>query len=485
MIKIHSDIQNFIKSLIKLVGIDSVVSESLLKKPDETDWRNRFYGESIAVVFPTSTEIVVKVVEFCNNSNISIIPQGGNTSLCGGSVPLTKSNKLQLILNLSKMNKILGFNHQNNIITVEAGCTLQTVANYANGNSLYFPLNIASKGSCQIGGNIATNAGGIHVIKYGTMRNLVLGLEAVLSDGTIVNQLNQLHKNNTNFDLKQLFIGSEGTLGIITKANLALYPQPLAFFTGFIGVDSIIQALDILNQFKAKSDICAFEIINKEAQDLYNNTFKNKQIPIQHEWVILFEAELFDLDITNNDYQIAQDKITLALISILQKQKINLDHIIIANNNKEREEFWHIRENIPLVEKTSGVAIKHDIAIPLNQISSFINKNIQNLDKNDALSKIPHKKIIFGHLGDGNLHYNIQFFTHDKLLIEKLEPEINQMVYDDLTEFGGTFSAEHGIGQLKTLCYQKYCDPASYKIAKQIKILLDPKSLLNPAKIFM
>jgi FAD/FMN-containing dehydrogenase len=479
--------QNFIIKITNIVGTSSIITDEQHKKSYETDWRKRFYGSAIAVVFPKSTHEIVLIVKLCNQSNISITPQGGNTSLCGGATPLQNNDIPQIIINLSKMNQIIDFDINNNSITIEAGCTLTQISNYALDHGLYFPLSIASEDSCQIGGNIATNAGGVHVIKYGSMRNLVLGLEVILPDGNIINQLHQLRKNNTNFDLKQLFIGSEGTLGIITKATLALYPKPLAFYTGLIGVTSISHALILLNQLKSHFNPCAFEIINKNTQDVYNDVFQDNLIPIHSEWLILFEIELFNLHTTsqqNHEYKYEGEMINDTIVAILQNQHINLNNVIIAQSNQEREQLWHIREHIPLAEHATGFAIKHDIALPISAIDEFISTNTQHLNNLNELQIIKHKLIIFGHLGDGNLHYNIQFTNHDKIQLAKLESKVNTIIYNDLIKYNGTFSAEHGIGQLKTSWYKQYSDQYAYNIAQSIKQLMDPKCLFNPNKIF-
>ncbi len=304
----------------------------------------------------------------------------------------------------------------------------------------------------------------MHVIKYGMMRDLVLGIEAILPDGSSVNQLNGLRKNNTYFDLKQLFIGSEGTLGIITQATLKLFPQPIQYTTVLCGVANLSTACHLLRHLTKKYSICAFEIINKLTQQIYNKHFKPAELKLSAPWLILFEiesGESFDLE-----------ELTL----ILSEQALDLHQVIVACNEKERKSLWAIRESIPLAEKMEGLAVKHDISLPISNIETFIAHNRETI-----LNKYPKAQIIiFGHLGDGNLHYNIQLNSFDALI----ENDINKLVYADVYKYAGSFSAEHGIGVLKKHWMAKYYDPVSYKLALSIKQLVDPNNILNPGKIF-
>ena len=365
------------------------------------------------------------------------------------------------------MNKIIEFDKNNSSLVVEAGCTLSQIQQFALSNNFYFPLKIASEGTCQIGGNVATNAGGINVLKYGTMRDLTLGLEAILPNGHIVNQLDKLRKNNTNFDLKQLFIGSEGTLGIITKIALKLFSKPNNHFTFFIAFDSLNNAIELLQQIKESNLLPnAFEIMNASTQRVYNLFNKNK-IPISGAWIILCEIEY------NNSAQ-------LDYIHEIFAQKINLiSELLIASNDTEQEYFWSIRENIPLAEKSYGNAIKFDISLPSSEVHNFVELNFHNLKKIEPqIDDI----IIFGHLGDGNLHYNIPL--NNLNLSESTIYMIQKIVYNDAVSLRGSISAEHGLGQLKTKWFEKYYDSSSYLLAKSIKNLLDPDNILNPGKVF-
>ncbi len=449
--------------LTAIVGKNHTITDPAQQLTYLTDWRGRYEGAALAVVKPQTTDQIVELIKLCQLNNISIIPQGGNTSLSGGATPLNQSDTRQIVINFSLMNKTLAIDTENNSITVQAGCTLAQIIKQAEAHQRYFPLSIASLDSCQIGGNIATNAGGIHVIKYGMMRDMVLGLEVVLADGKVLNELNSLRKNNSYLDLKQLFVGSEGTLGIITQAVLKLYPKPADHVTGLISVKAIPQAINLLNQLSAYFSVCAFEIIGKNMQDIYNANFSMNKLPLSDDWLILFELETNNMDGT---------------IDLLSKCELDTEQLIICDSQTSRQSLWQMRENLPVAEKMHGVAIKHDISLPISKIEQFIKQNEKKIKKSYPDAQI----IIFGHLGDGNLHYNVQLAMQAKTLAE--ESNMNQIVYTDVLNLGGSISAEHGIGQLKTFWYKQSADPVSYNLARQIKQQLDPNNLFNPNKIF-
>ena len=445
----------FYEKIRSLVGHEYFITNNL--EQYQKEWRNRYSFSSIGVVLPNSVSQIQNIVTLCQEFNVAIVPQGGNTSLCIQAIP-NGSNCPQLILNLKRLNKIIEVNQCNSSIKVEAGCILSKVQQVALQHDLYFPLSIGSEGSSQIGGNIATNAGGIHVLKYGMMRDLVLGLKVVDANGRLINMDNSLRKVNTNFDLKQLYIGSEGTLGIIVEANLKLFNIPKQLQTCLIGVATLNEAVNILNILKKQSDLFAFEIINQKAQMVYNLFFKNNQLPVSDSWLILCEVIAPTADVFYS---------------------INNDNIIIATNEIQRRALWLIRENIPLAEKKYGIAVKHDISLPIDKINDFVTQN-----QNHILDQYPEAElIIFGHLGDGNLHYNVKInnsnndFRYDEQII-------NNIVYTDVYKYNGSFSAEHGIGMLKAGLYKKYTDINSYFVAYNIKKLLDPNNLFNPSKIY-
>jgi FAD/FMN-containing dehydrogenase len=459
-----------LNQLYQICGQDNVIDNPQLTNPYTTDWRKRYHGSAIAVVFPRAQSQIQELVKFCQVQQIAIIPQGGNTSTCGAATPLSDYNKPQLIVNLQKMNKIISLDRDNYSLTVEAGCTLQQVQDYASVHGLYFPLSLASQGSCQIGGNLATNAGGVQVLKYGMIRDLTLGLRAVLANGEVLDGLTALRKDNTYLDLKQLLIGSEGTLGIITHATLKLFPIPPAYCTLMFPVSSIAQALQLLKQLKTyyTNNVSAFEIIKHDSWQIYQNYFDFKHEICNAPWSIICEIEV------NNDFVLEN------LLILLEQNEIDLNQSVIASSENERQLLWQLREQIPLAEKQYGYAAKHDISLPLSQIEEFVTINSAKLKEIE-----PHGYFsIFGHLGDGNLHYNFGLAGADSQQISELEQLVNPLVYQDVIAHGGSISAEHGIGQSKKKWFQQFCDPASYQLMQQFKQQLDPLNLLNPGKIF-
>lgn len=459
--------KHLILALSQICGSNNLLSDAALITPYSQDWRKRYYTQALAVALPQTTLQLQQLINYCRQQQIAIVPQGGNTSTCGASVPLAGYQQPQLIINLARMNKILTLNRDNLSLSVEAGCTLQQVQNYAAAQQLYFPLSLASQGSCQIGGNIATNAGGIQVLKYGMMRDLTLGLEVVLANGNILHRLHELRKNNMYLDLKQLFIGSEGTLGIISKAVLKLYPQPKDYCTLALGVTELASAMTLLNNLRQHylNNVSAFEIIKRDSLELYQRYFNDHWLELDHEWLIIAELE------TNGDFNQEQ------LLTILKPY--NLNNCLIASNLNERQQLWQLRERIPLAEKQHGFAAKHDISLPLNKIAEFLALNMPKLRQVAPDGYFS----IFGHLGDGNLHYNFGRHDADATNIQQLEALVTPLVYADIHALGGSIAAEHGIGYTKKTWLKQYSDPTSYKLYTDLKQLLDPQQLFNPGKI--
>ena len=464
-------IDPILNQLYQICGQDNVIDNPQLTNPYTTDWRKRYHGSAIAVVFPQTQLQIQELVRFCQAQQIAIIPQGGNTSTCGAATPLSDYNKPQLIVNLQRMNQIIDFDSANYSITVEAGCTLQQVQDYASEHGLYFPLSLASQGSCQIGGNLATNAGGVQVLKYGMIRDLTLGLRAVLANGEVLDGLTALRKDNTYLDLKQLLIGSEGTLGIITHATLKLLPIPPAYCTLMFPVSGIAQALQLLQQLKTyyTNNVSAFEIIKRDSWQIYQNYFDFKHEICDAPWSIICEIEI------NNDFALEN------LLTLLEQSEIDLNQSIVASSEQERQYLWQLREQIPLAEKQHGYAAKHDISLPLSQLEDFVTSTSAKLKEIEPRGYFS----IFGHLGDGNLHYNFGLAGADNKQIIELEQLVNPIVYQDVIARGGSISAEHGIGQSKKEWLQQFCDPVSYRLMLQLKQQLDPSNLLNPGKIFV
>ncbi len=456
--------QQFLNTLKNNISPNSIITDVNHKVKYETDWRGDFIASSICVIFPSSINEIQYIIKNCIKYNIKITPQGGNTSKCGAAVPNIDKDH-HIILNLSKLNKILDFDAQNKSICVESGCTLMQINKYLAHTNLFFPLNITPKESCQIGGNIATNAGGMNVLKYGMMRDITLGLEVILPNGNIINQLTTLRKNNTYIDLKQIFIGSEGTLGIITKAQLKLALKPHSKITFLIGAPTLNICNEILTILQINNlSVSAFEVLNKRIQEIHQQL--TKSLPITDEWLIIGSIDYF------TQHEIEHLHNALNNINAIK------DKIIIATSETEQEYIWSIRKNIPLIEKSYGNALKYDISLPIGNVENFINHNHKSL----LLINIDATQIIiFGHLGDGNLHYNIPLSTIPNNTNHEF---IHETIYSNVINHGGSISAEHGIGQLKNKWHKMFCDANSYNLTQSIKSLLDPLNIFNPGKVF-
>ncbi len=427
------------------------------------DQRKRYISENCVVVQPDSIEQIQNLVRFCTQHNICITPQGGNTGLVGGSVAYNG-----VILNMSRMNRIRSVNLADNSMTVDAGCVLQQVQIAAQQHQRFFPLSLASEGTCQIGGNIACNAGGLNVLRYGSMRDLVLGLEIVLPNGELLSHLAPLHKNTTSYELKHLFIGSEGTLGIITGATLKLFAPQQSLATAWIGVSDIKSAVHLLSQIKNQFDerLCSFELISDFALQL-SAQFSQISPPVQAPWHILIEL---------SDSLIIQDLVDL-LSEFLYKNQWN--NTVLAQSEQEQKQLWALRENISASQRILGANIKHDIAMPISHIADFIASCATDLSKHYPEIKL----VVFGHLGDGSLHYNT-FLPH--ILnneIYQYEDHINRIVYQQVLAHEGTIAAEHGIGSLKKHWLTHVRSATEIMLMKTIKAQLDPQNLFNPNKL--
>ncbi len=447
-----------------------VILDESAKQSYETDWRGRYSGSALAVVLPNSLEEVSTLVKLCHQYQLSIVPQSGNTSLCGASVPI--STIPSIIVNLSRLNRIREIDLENNTITVESGVILENLALLAQQHQRFFPLSMASEGSAQVGGIISTNAGGSAVIRYGNMRSLVMGLEVVLASGDVWTALNGLRKDNSGYDLKQLFIGAEGTLGLITAATLKLMPLPHTREVYWLTTDSLSSAVSTLSFLKnhVGENISAFEIMSSECLHLVGKHFPTLPIPAyqENQWAILVELEFFH-------HTTAHENIFMHCID-----NNLISNVVVALNQQQIMQCWAVREHIPLAEKTEGFSIKHDISLPISAISEFVDRAIAQVR-----ALIPGViTVCFGHLGDGNLHFN---FTNPSTMKKEtflsLSSAINDLVYDLVYEYRGSLSAEHGIGQLKIKDLIKYKSPLEMKLMRTIKTALDPLNLMNPGKL--
>ena len=441
----------------------------------EHDWRKRAQGKALAVVRPGSTAEVAAVVKACAAAGVSIVPQGGNTGLVVGSVP--DDSGTQIVLSLTRMNQVRAIDAANLTITVEAGCVLQNVQEAAEKAGFLFPLSLAAEGSCTIGGNLATNAGGTQVVRYGNTRDLCLGLEVVTPQGDVWHGLSGLRKDNTGYDLRNLFIGSEGTLGIITAATMKLYPAPAAQLTAWAAVpslDSAVQLLGLAHQHLG-AGLTGFEVMGQFALGLVDKHLPQLRVPLwrEHPYCVLLENS----DSESEDH--ARTRFEKLLESAFEQGLVS--DAVVAENLSQAHQLWHIRESIPLAQAEEGLNIKHDISLPVSGIPAFCAETDERLAR-----EIPGVRLVnFGHLGDGNLHYNVQVPEEGdpKAFLRDQEERVNHLVFDQVLKFGGSISAEHGIGSLKANTLPQYKDPVALSLMRSLKQALDPQNLMNPGRV--
>ena len=459
---------DLIPTLVGIVGAAQVLTEPADIAPFVTDWRGRYRGAARCVVRPGSVEDVAAVVRACVAAGVPIVPQGGNTSLCGAATPDAAGQAV--VLCLGRLNRVLAVDTGNNTITVEAGCTLAAVQEAAYAAGRLFPLALASEGSCQIGGNLSTNAGGVQVLRYGNMRELTLGLQVVLPSGEIWDGLRGLRKDNTGYDLKHLFIGAEGTLGVITAAVLKLYPLPARQTTGWLNVASPAIAVDLLTAAKGAFDaqLTAFELISETALNLVLRHIPGACRPSGvSPWYVL--AEFSDADPETVEQWLAA---RLADGAVMDGT--------LARSEAQARQLWALRENISEAQKIEGISIKHDIAVPVSRIPEFLHR------ADTALSEAyPGIRVVaFGHVGDGNLHYNLsKADAQDNAAFMAAQPRVNLLVHDLVHALNGSISAEHGLGQLKREEILRYKSPVEMALMRSIKQALDPAGLMNPGKL--
>ena len=467
--------QGLIDQFAAVLGNQYVLTEDQEKAPYLTDWRKRFTGKALAVLLPKTTKEVASIVKLCASNNIAIIPQGGHTGFCGGATP--DNTGKQVILNLKRMNQIREIDVANQTITLEAGCILQAVQEKVAAQDLLFPLSLGAEGSCLIGGNLATNAGGTNVLRYGNTRDLCLGLEVVTAQGDIWNGMKGLRKDNTGYDLRDLFIGSEGTLGIITAAVMKLYPMPISQWTTLVATDNIAATIALLNLFqkRANSLLTGFEMMTQESLALNEKHFPQMANPLKGNPPFTILIELSDHESEEHVRQLLEVILEEAFAGNL------ISDAVIASNLSQANSFWHMREHITLAQAQEGANLKNDITIPLSSLDRFINET-------DAMMRasFPGVRIInFGHLGDGNLHYNIAapLGTDPKIFNQNNEKAIYELVYTQVERCQGSISAEHGIGQLKLDDLRAHKGVVAHELMKTIKKALDPQNILNPHKV--
>ena len=464
---------DFHRELGLIIGASRVLVAADDVAPFCTDWRGRYSGNALCVALPGSTEEVAAVVRACVAAGVAVVPQGGNTGLCGGATP----TRGEVVVSLRRMNRIRAIDADNNSITVEAGCTLHAVQEAAREADRLFPLSLAAEGSATIGGNLSTNAGGVQVLRYGNARELTLGLEVVLADGRIWNGLRALRKDNTGYDLKHLFIGAEGTLGLITAATLKLFPRPRTHATAWVAVPDPASAVRLLGRLRdaAGDNVTAFEIVARPALELVLRHIPNARDPLlgKPAWQVLIE--LGGSSDMGGDLSATLER---ALEAAAEDGIVN--DAVLATSEAQTAALWALRENVSEAQKIEGISIKHDIAVPVSCIAEFIARADAALR-----AAFPEVRIIcFGHIGDGNLHYNqsrSDAQSNDEFIAQT--GAVNRIVHDLVHGLGGSISAEHGLGQLKREEVLRYKSQTEMDLMRAVKQALDPRGLMNPGKL--
>jgi FAD/FMN-containing dehydrogenase len=463
-----------IETLRSVVGPANVLTEGDLSAW-ELDWRKRERGRALAVVRPASTDEVAAVVRACAAAGTSIVPQGGNTGMVVGSTP--DASGTQVVLSLTRMNQIRKLDAANLTVTVEAGCVLQTLQTFCEDAGFLFPLSLAAEGSCTIGGNLGTNAGGTQVVRFGNTRELCLGLEVVTPQGEIWNGLTGLRKDNTGYDLRHLFIGSEGTLGVITAATLKLYPLPASTLTAYAAVpslDAAVQLLGLAHQHLS-AGLTGFEVMGQFALGLVVKHFPQQRVPFQESSPYCVVLENSDNDSEDHARQQFERLLEAAMESGC------VTDAVVAESVAQARALWHIRESIPLAQALEGLNIKHDISIAVSRIPEFVTET------DAALAQaFPGVRLVnYGHLGDGNLHYNVQApqGSDAEEFLKTQEQPINALVYANVDRYNGSISAEHGIGSLKRDKLAHHKSPVALGLMRSIKAALDPHNLMNPGRV--
>lgn len=441
--------------------------------PYLTDHRRLYHGRALAVALPQTVAQLSGLMSCCHALGIGVVPQGGNTSYCGGATP--DESGRQLVIGLARMNRVRAVDPANYSITVEAGCLLAAVQRAADAAERYFPLELGSAGSCQIGGNLATNAGGLNVLRFGMARDLTLGIEAVLPDGRVFQRLRSLRKDNTGYDLKSLLIGSEGTLGLITAATLKLWPQRRSCATALVAVADVAAAIALLAQLKSAAGerLNAFELLPRAALDLAGRFIPDARLPpgTTHDWYVLCELSSFVAEPLEELLQQALVQATAAGLAL---------DATLAANETQRRALWNLREAIPEAQRRAGPGVKHDISVPVSALPAFVAEASEWVQR-----EVPEGTLVaYGHAGDGNLHFNINWLGGTTAQqVASQEPRIRRAIHDLVAAHAGSISAEHGIGQLKVAELQHYTSPVELDMMREIKRALDPKGIMNPGKL--
>ena len=460
--------------LRELLGAQALLTDGADVAPYLTDHRGLYHGQALGVALPRSAADVARTLAWCNAQRVGVVPHGGNTGYCGGATP--DESGRQLVLSLQRLNRIRSLDAANYSLVAEAGCLLVQVQQAAGQAERLFPLALGSQGSCQIGGNLSTNAGGLNVLRYGMMRELVLGLEVVLPDGRLLDTLSTLRKDNTGYDIKGLFLGAEGTLGVITAASLKLFPQVRDVATAFVAVPGVAEAVALLGRLReASSDrVSSFELIPRAAVELTQRHIPGIRAPLATvcPWYVLCELS------SSRAADGMGVLLTEALGAALEGQ-LALD-AALAGSERERAELWRLRESIPEAQRREGASLKHDISVPVAALPQFVLRAAARVETDVTAGQL----IAYGHIGDGNLHFNLSPRTAadgERLLAQAAT--VQRVIHDLVREFGGSFSAEHGIGRLKVAELERYADPTELALMHAVKRAFDPHGIMNPGKV--
>jgi FAD/FMN-containing dehydrogenase len=462
-----------IARLKAILGAEGFSEDPTEIAPHLEEWRGRYHGRSSFLMKPKTTQQLAAALSLCDQTRTPVVPQGGNTGLVGGQIPFNG----EILLSLTRMNAIRQIDPQTMSVTAEAGTILAEVQQAATAAGCYFPLSLASEGSCTIGGNLSTNAGGVNVLRYGNAREQVLGIEAVLANGTVLDMLRSLRKDNTGYDLKHLFIGAEGTLGVITAAVLKLYPMPEQQVTAFCAVPDPAAAVNLLHRLNAATGglVTAFEIMPRIGLEFVLRHMPGTRDPLStpYNWYVLVDAQ-------GGALVPLRESIETALATAAQKHLV--EDAVFADSEAQRSALWRLRENMSEAQKYEGGSIKHDVSVPLSRIPAFLERA-----ETQVRTLIPGiRPVPFGHIGDGNLHFNLSvpLGTDSSVFLARWE-EISGIVHDIVADFGGSISAEHGLGVMKAMEITRYKSRAELATMALLKRSLDPNNILNPGKVLL
>jgi FAD/FMN-containing dehydrogenase len=463
-----------VTALNDILGSDGAITDAADIEPYLTDHRHLYHGRALTVALPRSVEQISRLLAYCNDERIGVVPHGGNTSYCGGATP--DESGQQVVLSVKRLNQIRNVDPLNYSLLAQAGCILADVQRAADDVDRLFPLSLGSEGTCQIGGNLSTNAGGTSVLRYGMMRELVLGLEVVLADGRVLSTLGALRKDNTGYDIKSLFLGAEGTLGVITAATLKLFSKARTAATAFVAVQSVQAAVELLARLREASGdrVSSFELIPRIGIELTTRHIPGVKNPLKqpYEWYVLCEVT------SSRGADRLDDVLTESLAAAFEANLV-LD-AVVAQSDREREALWKIRETIPEAQRIDGASLKHDTSLPVTSLAAFVTKAGDWIRENVRDGRL----VAYGHVGDGNLHFNLNQVggtSRDAFLAR--EAPIKRAIHDMVRDFGGSFSAEHGIGRLKVSELERYASPVELDLMRAVKRTFDPNGILNPGKV--